>query len=146
MRKLVKFFDKLEDKVRARLSRYPIVYAVIGGTAIILFWRGIWAFADEIEATYDITKMQGAILSFSIGGLILLITGLFASFFVGDSILISGIKKEKKIIEKTEDEVDQEASMLKKLQGEMSREEINIGDIKKELKEIRALIENQKNG
>lgn len=146
MKKLVKFFDKLEDKVRARLSRYPIVYAIIGGTAIILFWRGIWAFADEVEVIYGITKMQGAILSFSIGGLILLITGLFASFFVGDAILISGIKREKKIIEKTEDEVDQEASMLKKLQGEMSREEINIGDIKKELKEIRSLLENQKNG
>lgn len=142
---MFRFFDRLEDKIRARLSRYPILYAIIGGTAIILFWRGIWHFVDELEMVYSLSNLEGAILSFSVGGLILLLTGLFASFFVGDAILISGIKREKKIIEKTEDEVDQEVSVLKKLQGEFSREEIVVNDIRKELKEIRTIIESIKN-
>lgn len=146
MKKIIRYFDKLEDRVRARLSRYPIAYAIIGGSAIILFWRGIWHFVDEVEATLTMSNLEGAIFSFSLGGIILLMTGLFSSFFVGDAILISGIKKEKKLIEKTEDEVDQEASLLKKLQGEISREEIIVNDIKKELKEIKEILANQKNG
>lgn len=32
--------DKLEDKVRGILSHSPLVYALIGGTAIVLFWGG----------------------------------------------------------------------------------------------------------
>jgi hypothetical protein len=43
------YFDKLEDRIRGRLSRYPIFYSLIGGTAIVLFWRGVWITADEIS-------------------------------------------------------------------------------------------------
>ena len=32
-------------------------------------------------------------------------SGLFVSVFIGDSILISGLRHEKKVTEKTEDEV-----------------------------------------
>jgi hypothetical protein len=42
-----------------------------------------------------------------VGGIILtLITGLFISFFIGDSIIISGINQEKRIDEKTEEEIN----------------------------------------
>lgn len=36
MKTITKFFDRLEDVVRHRLSRYPIIYAFIAGLAIVL--------------------------------------------------------------------------------------------------------------
>lgn len=104
------FFDKLEDRVRAKLSRRPILYSLIAGIAIVLFWRGIWHTADLIE-------MQGGLWSVAFSGpgsilisvAILLITGLFVSFFVGDVIIMSGLKKEKKFTEKTQEEIQKES-------------------------------------
>jgi hypothetical protein len=43
------FFDKFEDHIRTHLSRYPIVYTIIGGIAIVLFWRGVWHTADILH-------------------------------------------------------------------------------------------------
>ena len=43
------FFDKLEDVVRGKLSKHSIIYAFIGGSGIILFWRGIWHSADWLQ-------------------------------------------------------------------------------------------------
>lgn len=144
MRRIIHFFDKLEDKVRERLSRYPLTYSIIGGSAIILFWRGIWHLTDEFEKEYFLTNLEGALLSLLLGGVILLMTGLFSSFFVGDAILISGLRREKKIIEKTEDEIDHEAGMLRRLQGDVSREESVLNEILKELAYIRSNLDNKK--
>jgi len=47
--KVIDFFDKLEDVIRGHLSRYPIAYTLIGGVAIVLFWRGVWHTADILE-------------------------------------------------------------------------------------------------
>ena len=141
MKSILHFLDKLEDKVRGRLSRYPIIYAVIGGSAIILFWRGIWHVADDFERVYSLSNLEGALISLVLGAGVLLITGLFSSFFVGDSILISGLRHEKKMIEKTEEEIELEVSILKRLQGELSRGESISGEIKKELSEIRGRLD-----
>ena len=106
-----RYFDKLEDRVRGRLSRFPIFYSLITGTAIVLFWRGVWDTADEL-ATFlpkNIAWIDGP-LSVAVSVFVLLITGLFVSFFVSDQILLSGIRKEKKLIEKTESEVKEEVS------------------------------------
>jgi len=62
-----------------------------------------------------------------LGVFISISTGLFVSFFVGDKIIISGIKQEKRIDEKTEDEI--------------KKEEITLVEIKKDLKEIKEDIE-----
>ena len=120
--KILKFFDKLEDHVRARLSRRPIIYSLIGGVAIVLFWRGVWMIADQ----YDfMTGPVSVILSVTI----LLMTGLFASFFVGDTIIISGIKREKKIAEKTEGEIETEMSKLSEVENELKKIESTLEQI-----------------
>ena len=36
-KKIVKIFDHLEDRVRGKLSHYPITYAIIAGVSIVLF-------------------------------------------------------------------------------------------------------------
>lgn len=100
------FFDKLEDVIRGRLSKHPFIYGFVGGSGVIIFWRGVWHSADWLQAN----TLVGAVLFSNVGSMltgivILLMSGLFVSILIGDSILISGLKHEKKITEKTEDEV-----------------------------------------
>lgn len=103
--KISKFFDRLEDRVRGGLSHYPITYAIIGGVGIVLFWRGVWHTADQFAF------MTGPV-STLIGVIILLMTGLFVSFFIGDNIMIAGLKREKKLAERTELEIETEKDEL----------------------------------
>jgi len=101
--KIINFFDKLEDKVRSKLSHYPIIYALIGGVGIVLFWRGVWYIADDMSL--------GSWASIIISIILLLMTGLFVSFFIGHYIIFSGLKQEKKIEEKEEDEIRAELDL-----------------------------------
>ena len=113
IKKSVHFFDKFEDKLRSHLSRFPILYTFIGGIAIVLFWRGVWHTADMLKA-------QGGILGFlfyeplnlAIVVIILLATGLFVSYFIGDTILISGLRQEKKQAEKTSKDIKEEEAEI----------------------------------
>lgn len=109
--KIIKFFDKLEDKIRKRLSRYPILYALIGSIGIVLLWRGVWMIADDLGIS--------ALVSAIFGIIILSATGLLVSFFIGDQILISGIKAEKRIDEKTEEEIREEGVSLGYIESEL---------------------------
>lgn len=110
----VSYFDKLEDKIRFRLSRNPIVYALVGAIGIILVWKGVW----EMAAAFS--WLHGA-ASFLLGTVILLLSGLLVSFFIGDSILISGFKKEKKLMEKAESEVHSEMEILDEIRVRVER-------------------------
>lgn len=98
-RGIINFFDKLEDRVRIKLSHWPILYAMIGAVGIVLVWKGIW----EAVAVYPILF---GLPSAALGIIILLMTGLMVSFFIGDTIILSGMKREKKLVEKTEEEVE----------------------------------------
>lgn len=100
---IIKFFDKLEDKIRGKLSHWPIIYAFIGGVGIVLFWRGVWYVADEMSL--------GAWTSIFISLILLLMTGLFVSFFIGHYIIFSGLKQEKKIEEKEVAEIEVELDL-----------------------------------
>lgn len=113
LKKVVVFFDKFEDKVRAQLSRMPILYALIGAVGIILIWKGVWETAESVPTLWG----PGSIL---LGLIILLATGLLVSFFIGDSVILSGLKREKKLAEKSEKDLlaaeqTQTAQILSKL-------------------------------
>lgn len=126
LEKVNKFFDRLEDKIRGHLSHYPIVYAFIGGVGVILFWRGVWHTADLFAF------MTGPV-STIIGVALLLLVGLFVSFFIGDSIIITGIKSEKKLAEKTELEVETEKEELDEVRETVKEVEHEVEEIKKML-------------
>lgn len=134
-KKTINYFDKLEDRTRGKLSKFPIVYTFIGGVAIVLFWRAVWN-------TADILQSKGGILGFIfyepvnmvIVVIILLVSGLFVSYFIGDTILISGLKQQKKIYEKTEKEVKEEEATLGEIRTALS-------EIKREVDEIKDTVE-----
>lgn len=125
MQTIIRFFDKMEDHIRASLSLHPVLYAFIGGTAIVLFWRGIWMIADTFAF------LTGPV-SVAISIIILLSTGLFVSFFVGDTIIISGLRKEKRLDEKIASEVRTELDVLNDIQ-------IRLNEINKELIVLKAI-------
>ena len=110
--RIICFFDKLEDRIRILLSHHPIPYAFIGGIGVILFWRGVWE-------TADLFPWFTAPLSIVVGLIILLLTGLLVSFFIGDSIILSGFKREKKLAEKTESEVRSEKDTMQYVVAEL---------------------------
>ncbi|OHA27782.1 MAG: hypothetical protein A3C08_03430 [Candidatus Taylorbacteria bacterium RIFCSPHIGHO2_02_FULL_47_18] len=130
MSSFVRFFDKLEDRARARLSRSPIVYAIIGGIFVVLFWRAVWLSADmlaEVDGWLSILFSPGVSLLLSVLGLLL--TGLFVSFFIGDRIILTGLKHEKKLAEKTEKEVEVEEAKIKELHAHIAHIEKRLDDI-----------------
>ena len=111
---ILRFFDKLEDRIRLRLSRYPIFYALIGGIGIVLFWKGVWESAEYFDFLYG----PGSIIASLI---ILLAIGLFVSYFIGDTIIISGLRGEKKLIDKEEAEIFNEEKEIARLGHEMKK-------------------------
>ncbi|MDO8493619.1 MAG: hypothetical protein Q7S19_03705 [bacterium] len=123
---IYKFFDKLEDRVRGSLSHSPVLYSLIGGVSLVLFWQGISVVASSVP--FLNTPAGGMVLIF-VSVSILLMTGLFVSFFIGDTIIISGINKERKMVDKEEAELVAEFKMM----NEMEKKVEEIDDIVKEL-------------
>lgn len=128
MKKLFYFFDKLEDVIRRALSKTPPLYALIGGISVVLFWRGVWHLADEYG--------MSAWASFIVSVVIMLATGTFVSFFIGEQILISGLKAEKRIDQRTEDDIEREEQRLAVLAQE-------IRDIRKDVQYIKENLPHQ---
>lgn len=136
---LLRFFDKLEDRIRGWLSRRPIWYAIVGGVGVVLFWRGVWHTADYITERFLTGALEDSALSLNsapwwdgplslvVGTIILLLVGVFVSNFIGNEIILSGLRGEKKLAEKTENEVKTEAAA--------------IGEIREEVKKISATLE-----
>ena len=119
------FFDKLEDKIRAKLSRLPILYAFLGGIGVVLFWRGVWHSADD----YGLHPL----LSIILGSLILLIIGAFVTTFIGNRLIVTGLYGEKKLAEKTKEEIDTEKSQITKIQNTLNKMEEQIVKIGSEI-------------
>jgi chaperonin cofactor prefoldin len=60
-------------------------------------------------------------------------TGLFVSNFIGERIVISGLKKEKKVTDKTEEEVEAEDIKIQKLENKMDFLIREVAELKNEL-------------
>ncbi|MBK5215780.1 MAG: hypothetical protein JJE53_03170 [Candidatus Pacebacteria bacterium] len=108
---IFKYFDKLEDKIRGKLTHYPILYALIGSVGIVSIWRGVWEISDSFNVSPWISLFAGIIIT--------LTSGLFVSFFIGDNIIISGMKQEKRIDEKTEEEIRKERNVLEEIKKDI---------------------------
>jgi len=122
---VTKFFDRLEIKIKEKLSHYPVLYALLGGIGIVLFWRGVWHTADDIN--------MSSIVSLVIGFFILILIGVFVAEFIGNKLIMTGLIGEKKLEEKEEGEIETEESQLKNLQNTLSRLEKKLEHIDEEI-------------
>ncbi len=113
MRSITKLFDRMEDKIRNVLSRYPILYGTIAGIGVVSFWRGVWETSDLMGIPPQASLLGGFI--------ILLLIGIFVTEFIGNRIIISGLRGEKKLEEKTLDEIESEDSLLHNLEKKLDR-------------------------
>lgn len=127
VRKVVNFFDRLEDSIRVSLSHRPILYAFIGGVGIVLFWKGVWETAEFFPTLHGPASIV-------LGVIILLLSGLLVSFFIGDSIILSGFKREKKLVEKTEAEVRDEKTNMQYVVSKLDAIERAVADLQKKPK------------
>lgn len=125
--RLIHFFDLLEDHVRHRLSKHPVLYAFIGGFAVVLFWRGVWTFADNFS-------FMTPVVSIIISVALMLLTGTFVSFFIGEQILMSGLKEEKRVDQKTEEDLKKEGVKIESVFRE-------IGEMRREITRLREILE-----
>ncbi len=136
---IISFFDKLEDKTRSKLSHFPILYALLGGIGVVLFWRGVWHTTDFLteyilgETEVTLFNIVDGPLSFVIGTIILLITGVYVSAFIGNRLIITGLSGEKKLAEKTEEEIKSEEDMIKDMKKTLNKVENEIGKIEEEI-------------
>ena len=138
-RRIIHFFDKLEDKIRGKLSRMPILYACLGGIGVVLFWRGVWHTTDFItayllgETDLTVFNIFDGPLSFLVGTVMLLMTGVYVSAFIGNRLIVSGLYGEKKLTEKTKEEIETEEEQIKKLQNTIERVERKVSEIESEI-------------
>ncbi len=127
IKKIHRFLEKLENSTREKLGNYPYLYALIGGIGVVLFWRGVWHLADDINMTSSI--------SFVIGIVVLIATGIFVSEFIGKKLIISGLVGEKKIEKKEEEEIETEEIQIRNLQNTLSRLEKKLDHMEDHLEE-----------
>ena len=106
-----KNINSLKIKIRHNLSHWPIIYALLGSIGVVLIWKGVWEIANDLGIYGWVALFLGVFIS--------IVIGLFVSFFVGDQILISGIKQEKRIDEKTEDEIKKEGNTLVEIKQDL---------------------------
>jgi uncharacterized membrane protein len=128
------FFDKFEGSIRKHLSRHPILYTFIGAIAVVLFWRGVWHTADILQGfggIFGILFYEP--VNLIIATVILIVTGLFVSYFIGDNILMSGIRGEKALYRKTEKEVRETEVTLVDIKQEVDSIKKEVDDIERKL-------------
>ena len=132
MKPALRFFDRLEDRVRESFSHRPIPYAVFGGVFVVLFWRGVWETADVLSWLHPVLAwLFYPPVQVILSTLGLMLTGLMVSTFIGDRIIMSGLRHEKKVGELTEDLVKEEVVTLAHLRDE-------IRALKKEIEALKA--------
>lgn len=128
--KLLKPFDKLEDYVRMHLSRTPIVYATISGVGIVLFFRGVWNIADKTPYL-RVGDLYGEWITLIISLILLLITGTYVSHNLHDEVILSGIKQEKKAIDKTAEELKVDDAKVEEISRAIARIEKRLSELEK---------------
>jgi hypothetical protein len=104
---------------RVWLAHRPILYALVGAVGIVLVWKGV----DETASYFPI--LNGPV-SLIIGVVILIGAGLLVPFFAGESIVLSGMEQEEKMVRKVETEEHTEGIALPTIMAELKTIEKDV--------------------
>lgn len=121
----------IENAIRGWFSKKPLLYGFVAGVGTVLFWRGVWHTADSFAAyvfawqsgnpTTDLVFPLDGLMSFLVGTLLLLASGVFVSTFLGNEITISGLRGERKLSSEIETEVRTETGALHEIRAEVRK-------------------------
>ncbi len=111
------------NKLTSYLSHRPKLYALVVGIGVVLFWRGVWHTADQIHEYLSYGSIYSSIDAFQspwwdgpfslvVGIIILYFSSAFVSSFIGNELILSGLRGEKRLNEKTEEEVRNEVTAI----------------------------------
>jgi len=134
--------DKFERRLTIFLSHRPKLYALIVGIGVVLFWRGVWHTADDIHRYYYLgpssvdfltSPWWDGPLSLLVGIIILYFTGAFISSFIGNELILSGLRGEKRLSEKTETEVETEIGAIGEIRDALVGIEQKVADLEKKV-------------
>lgn len=114
---------KAFNKLHIFLSHHSYIYATVVGIGIVLFWRGVWHTTDTFHMyvsnygnSFTISANEhpwwDGPLSFVVGCIILYITRAFVSSFIGNELILSGLRAEKRLTKMTEDDLKTEVSTI----------------------------------
>lgn len=123
---------KAQERSHIFLSHHPKLYAVVVGVGVVLFWRGTWHTIDSFHAmlikyqTTSTISFSGNVwwdgpLSLVAGCVILYLTGSMISSFIGNELILSGLRTEKKLSKKTEKEVHSEFKAIAEIKEELDQ-------------------------
>ncbi len=122
---------KIKHKIQSYLSHRPKLYALIVGISVVLFWRGVWHSADHLHTLINhFSSADSSLsfidspwwdgpLSFVVGCIALYFTGAFTSSFIGNELILSGLRGEKKLNQRTENELQDEAMAIGEIKDEL---------------------------
>lgn len=123
----------LVNTFRHWLSHRPHLYGFVAGTGLVIFWRGIWHSMDFVvvlvshwqngfvEMNLSQMLWWDGPLSILIGTVILLLSGVFVSSFIGNEVILSGLRGEKKLTERTENEVRTEVGAIARIEESLNK-------------------------
>lgn len=117
---------RMEEYARKYFERMPFAQAFLAGVGVIIFWRGIWEWLDDIEVS--------PFASVLIGTLILACVGVFVQTFIGNTIIIDEVKQEEKA----------EKRALKKIEGEEGAEAVTLAALSNKIDLLIKKIEEKK--
>ena len=137
---------RLATRIHIFLSHHTFLYAFIVGVGIVLFWRGVWHTVDLIHlyishyhatASIDLAEHPwwDGPLSLLAGSLILYISRAFVSSFIGNELILSGLRTEKKLPRKTEDNLKTEVSAITDIKDEIETITHKLGDLEEQIKD-----------
>lgn len=112
-------------EVRRRLRKRPFLYALFGGTGVVLFWRGVWHMADEIP------YLQDAWVSLAVGTAMLFASGLLVFQLIGQAALeerIDDLTQAEKQLEVEERRLANEERTMEKQMAEEQALEQQMAD------------------
>ncbi|MDE2019467.1 MAG: hypothetical protein KGJ13_03910 [Patescibacteria group bacterium] len=140
----MRFLERAERWLRRKLQNHPLLYALVGGVGVVLFWRGVWHMTDFLaltllssrDAVTSIDWAQGidSLLSFAFGTFLLLSTGLFISELLSGEVLLGKIKKEETTAEETEETVEKESSEIPRIEREVRHIAREVQQLEKDVR------------
>ena len=122
---------KIKYRIQNHLSKHPKTYALIVGVGIVLFWRGVWHSVDHLHDIFTqstayylspglpMSPWWDGPVSFIVGCVVLYFTGAFTSSFIGNELILSGLRGEKKLNEKTESDLKNEVFAIADIKDEL---------------------------